>query len=200
MNRSSSTRGPLPSSSHTIQASHPRRRRPSDPAESSETQGEGRKRRRLSSSNVATRSAQSALDHHDDDIESIDLTEVEGPSALAKVLAKQREDAVRAQESVEPEKGQSILNSYKCPVCMDTPEDATSTICGHLFCHKCIIDTLKFSEEQRADTSSKGPRGTCPVCRKPLARNDAPGSKRNLVPLQLKLVTKKRNTTVPSSG
>ncbi|KAE8360412.1 hypothetical protein BDV27DRAFT_167835 [Aspergillus caelatus] len=198
MNRSSSIRGPLPSGSHTIQAS-PRRRRPSDHVEPLETRGEGRKRRRLSSSNVAT-SAQSELDQHEDDIESIDLTEVEAPSTLAKVLAKQREDAVRAQQSVEPEKGQSILNSYKCPVCMDTPEDATSTVCGHLFCHKCIIDTLKFSEEQRADTSSKGPRGTCPVCRKPLARNDAPGSKRNLVPLQLKLVTKKRNTTVPSSG
>ncbi|KAB8257951.1 hypothetical protein BDV32DRAFT_126702 [Aspergillus pseudonomiae] len=200
MNRSYSHHVPLPSSSHTIQVSPPRRPRPSDHVESLETRGEGRKRRRLSSSNVATRDAQSALDQHEDDIESIDLTEAEGPPALAKVLAKQREDAVRAQQSVEPAKGQSILNSYKCPVCMDTPEDATSTICGHLFCHKCIIDTLKFSEEQRADTSSKGPRGTCPVCRKPLARNDSPGPKRNLVPLQLKLVTKKKDTTVPSNG
>lgn len=139
MNRSSSIRGPLPSGSHTIQVS-PRCRRPSDHAEPLETRGEGRKRRRLSSSNVASRSAQSELDQHEDDIESIDLTEVEAPSTLAKVLAKQREDAVRAQQSVEPEKGQSILNSYKCPVCMDTPEDATSTVCGK--CHTCTRELI----------------------------------------------------------
>ncbi|KAE8377316.1 hypothetical protein BDV26DRAFT_293282 [Aspergillus bertholletiae] len=196
MNRSSSIQGPLQASPPTP----PRRRRPSDHIESLETRGEGRKRRRLSSFNVTTRDDQSVLDLHEDDIDSIDLTELEGHSALSKVLAKQQEDAVRAQQPLEPEKRGTILNSYKCPVCMDTPEDATTTICGHLFCHKCIIDTLKFSEEQRADTSSKGPRGTCPVCRKPLAQNDAPGSKRSLVPLQLKLITKKRNSTVPGSG
>ncbi|GFF71082.1 hypothetical protein IFM53868_00468 [Aspergillus udagawae] len=126
-------------------------------------------------------------------IEQIDLTEVEGSAALAKALAKQREDAVRAQESLHQGTGRSILTSYKCPVCMDTPVDATSTVCGHLFCHKCIMDTLKFSEEQRSDASGKGPRGTCPVCRKPLARTDAPVPRRNLVPLQLKLATKRRN-------
>ncbi|KAF5864792.1 SUMO-targeted ubiquitin ligase complex subunit slx8 [Aspergillus alliaceus] len=180
----------------------PHRRRSSDHTEPLDSRGEERKRRRLSNVNTATAGTRPTLEQHrDNDIESIDLTEVEGSSALSKVLAKQREDAVKAQQSVEHEKGRSILNSYKCPVCMDTPEDATSTVCGHLFCHKCIIDTLKFSEEQRADsTTVKGPRGTCPVCRKPLARNDASGNKRNLVPLQLKLVTKKRNTAVPNSG
>lgn len=61
-------------------------------------------------------------------IESIDLTEPENP--LSKTLAKQREDAIKAQQTTEEEKGRSILTSYKCPVCMDTPEDATSTTCG----------------------------------------------------------------------
>lgn len=93
----------------------------------------GTKRRRLDSDDGESRaSAPSALAQPEDDnvIEAIDLTEVDGSTALAKVLAKQREDAVRAQQSTEHEKGRSILASYKCPVCMDTPEVATSTACG----------------------------------------------------------------------
>ncbi|KAE8148143.1 hypothetical protein BDV25DRAFT_158920 [Aspergillus avenaceus] len=172
----------------------PRRRQSSD----NEPLAEGRKRRRLSHTHPTTGVSHPSQEDGDE-AGSIDLTEVQGSSALSKVLAKQREDAVRAQLPVEHEEGLSALKSYKCPVCMDTPEDATTTICGHMFCHKCIIDTLKFGEEQRADAPGKGPRGTCPVCRKALSRNDAPGTKRNLVPLQLKLTTKKRSTIARNS-
>ncbi|EAW17538.1 uncharacterized protein NFIA_074580 [Aspergillus fischeri NRRL 181] len=63
-------------------------------------------------------------------LEQIDLTEVEGSAALANALAKQREDAVRAQESLHQGTGRTVLTSYKCPVCMDTPVDATSTVCA----------------------------------------------------------------------
>ncbi|PWY67186.1 hypothetical protein BO70DRAFT_272078, partial [Aspergillus heteromorphus CBS 117.55] len=153
-----------------------RRRRVS----SSEAAGHERKRRR--SNTGRTRGSS-------DVIEPVDLTEV---SPISKTQAKQRADAILAQQSLDQDKGASVLTAYKCPVCMDTPVDATSTLCGHLFCHKCITDTLKFSEEQRADTPGKG-RGTCPVCRKPLTRNDQPGSKRNLIPLQIKLTTLKRS-------
>jgi hypothetical protein len=63
---------------------------------------------------------------------------------------------------------------------------------GHLFCHKCIIDTLRWSEEQRQDEYTTGrAKGTCPVCRKQLIRNDKPGSGRTLVPLELKLMRRK---------
>jgi hypothetical protein len=65
-----------------------------------------------------------------EDIEAVDLTEVNDASALAKALAKQREDAIKAQASSEDKKGRSILTAHKCPVCMDTLTDATSTICG----------------------------------------------------------------------
>ncbi|PLB38096.1 uncharacterized protein BDW47DRAFT_31609 [Aspergillus candidus] len=125
--------------------------------------------------------------------ESIDLTAGDESSALAKALAKQREDAVMAQRAAEHESRErgTALRAYKCPVCMDTPVDATSTVCGHLFCHQCIMDTLKFGEERRTDASGKS-RGTCPVCRKPLTRADTPGTKRNLVPLQIKMKTRKR--------
>lgn len=64
-------------------------------------------------------------------VESVDLTEIDESSPLSKTLAKQREDAVKAQENdLKSEKKGSILTAYKCPVCMDTPVDATSTTCG----------------------------------------------------------------------
>lgn len=69
-------------------------------------------------------------DSENEPIESIDLTEVESTSSLAKALAKQREDAIKAQDNGESEKGRSLLAAYKCPVCMDTPVDATTTVCG----------------------------------------------------------------------
>ncbi|RAK99475.1 uncharacterized protein BO80DRAFT_358942 [Aspergillus ibericus CBS 121593] len=149
--------------------------------ETPETPGHERKRRRTSNS-----------ERNANEIESVDLTAGEDTNPVSKTQAKQRADVILAQQSLDNGEGRSVLTAYKCPVCMDTPVDATSTACGHLFCHKCIIDTLKFSEEQRADTSGKGPRGTCPVCRKPLSRNDLPGPKRNLIPLQIKLTTRRR--------
>ncbi|KAJ5587424.1 uncharacterized protein N7459_003189 [Penicillium hispanicum] len=127
----------------------------------------------------------------DEQIESIDLTEIDSSSALAKTLAKQREDAIKAQQSTEEDKEHSVLSAYKCPVCMDTPEDATSTACGHLFCNRCIHECLSRADEQRFD-STKQVRGTCPVCRKPLTRNQSSGPRRSLIPLQIQLTTKKR--------
>lgn len=89
----------------------------------------GIKRRR--GEDGSRRPSTSALVHEEDDsFESIDLTESE--NSLAKTLAKQRQDAVKAQQLPEEEKSRSVLGSYKCPVCMDTPEDATSTACGKL--------------------------------------------------------------------
>ncbi|KAK5791370.1 hypothetical protein VI817_006679 [Penicillium citrinum] len=65
-------------------------------------------------------------------VQAIDLTEVDSSSEFAKTLSNLREDAVKAQQPSEKatNKTQSILGAYKCPVCMDTPEDATSTACG----------------------------------------------------------------------
>ncbi|KAL4887393.1 hypothetical protein BJY04DRAFT_212430 [Aspergillus karnatakaensis] len=169
-----------------IASSPPRTRRASTQAGPSGT----RKRRRLTNQTISSTSSQSQ-----EQIESIDLTEVDGNSALAKVLAKQREDAIAAQEaekSSENGSARSRLTAYTCPICMDTPTDATASICGHLFCHRCITDWLKSKEEQLVDHTGKAARAGCPKCRKPLARADTPGPKRNLVPLQIKLVTKKR--------
>lgn len=91
-----------------------------------EEQSNQRKRRRVSPNQSGT--APPSIDLDADTIEAIDLTEA--PSALSQALAKQREDAVRAQQDAAHEKGHSILTAYKCPVCLDTPVDATTTVCG----------------------------------------------------------------------
>jgi hypothetical protein len=67
------------------------------------------------------------------EVEAVDLTEVNNATDLSKALSKQRQDAIQAQmkqnQGSEPA-GRTPLTSYKCPICMDTPEDATTTTCG----------------------------------------------------------------------
>ncbi|KAL2429777.1 hypothetical protein ABEF95_010340 [Exophiala dermatitidis] len=129
----------------------------------------------------------------DPTIESVDLTGVDDSASLSAALAKQREDAILSQNT-GTESGRTPLTAYKCPVCMDTPTDATSTVCGHVFCHRCIMDTLNWSIEQRRDGAppNRKVRGVCPVCRKPLDTKDTPGASRSLIPLELKLLVRKR--------
>ncbi|KIW33227.1 uncharacterized protein PV07_00094 [Cladophialophora immunda] len=127
-------------------------------------------------------------------IESVDLTAVDDSETLSAALAKQRQDAILAQNPGTAESGRTSLTAYKCPVCMDTPTDATSTACGHVFCHRCIVDTLKWSIETRRENmpASRKTKGVCPVCRKTLDMKDTPGAGRGLIPLELKLMVRKR--------
>ena len=80
------------------------------------------------------------------EIEAVDLTEVNDASDIAKALAKQRQDAIQAQTAAtqgSDSVGRTAFSSYKCPVCMDTPEDATATICGMLrACYFCLFFAL----------------------------------------------------------
>jgi hypothetical protein len=97
------------------------------------TEEHPRKRRRLSGRSSA---AQPLRPEHDTanapDIKSVDLTEINNESDLAKAISKQQQDAVQSQmkDSQDSDSGRTPLTSYKCPICMDTPEAATSTICG----------------------------------------------------------------------
>jgi hypothetical protein len=125
-------------------------------------------------------------------IETIDLSGVDGNAALQDALAKQREDAIAAQKpNTSTENGRTTFTAYKCPICMDILTNATTTVCGHLFCHQCIVDTINWSAaQQRQNNNRRIIKGVCPVCRKALKANDAPGNGRNLVPLELKLLNK----------
>lgn len=153
-----------------------------------------------SSSQASSRPRSASSKAADPAIESVDLTEVDDNAGLSAVLAKQRQDAILAQNPGS-ESGRTTLTAYKCPVCMETPTDATSTVCGHVFCHRCIIDTLNWSMEQRRGETppSRKLRGVCPVCRKPLDMIDA-GPRKNLVPLELKfMVGPKRKRVEPQA-
>ncbi|KAJ5200295.1 hypothetical protein N7491_008904 [Penicillium cf. griseofulvum] len=150
----------------------------------------GVKRRRQWSDEHGDSFASSSALSEDVPIETIDMTDDSSVAALARTVAKQREDAIKAQASAESNPNLSTILAYKCPICMETPVDATSTSCGHLFCHKCIIDCLKMSEQTRAGDSSKQYKGTCPVCRTPISRKETPGRTKNLIPLLFQ--TKKR--------
>lgn len=136
-------------------------------------------------------------------VESIDLTTVDEKMSANDILAKQREDAIYSQR-LSSETGRTSLTSYKCPICMETPADITATICGHLFCHRCIIETLKWSEEQRQENMPHlRAKGVCPVCRKELKRVDTDQKGRTLVPMNLMLgqqIRKRKKTDLKGKG
>ncbi|VAH67762.1 unnamed protein product [Triticum turgidum subsp. durum] len=44
---------------------------------------------------------------------------------------------------------------FTCPVCINELVDASSTICGHIFCKKCIEASIRFQKK-------------CPTCRRRL--------------------------------
>lgn len=93
-----------------------------------------RKRRRLNVAPGLSAPPSSPVDNFlnsADDIETVDMTTSGTPPTVSKARAKQQEDAVKSQQP-EMEPSRSALMAYKCPVCMDTPEDATTTTCGML--------------------------------------------------------------------
>ncbi|KAG8054187.1 hypothetical protein GUJ93_ZPchr0001g29520 [Zizania palustris] len=47
---------------------------------------------------------------------------------------------------------------FSCPVCMNELVDATSTICGHIFCKNCIKASIQAQKK-------------CPTCRRKLTMN-----------------------------
>ncbi|KXG47676.1 uncharacterized protein PGRI_015460 [Penicillium griseofulvum] len=90
----------------------------------------GVKRRRPWSDEHGDSFASSSALSEDVPIETIDMTDDSSVAALARTVAKQREDAIKAQASAESNSNLSTILAYKCPICMETPVDATSTSCG----------------------------------------------------------------------
>jgi hypothetical protein len=122
-------------------------------------------------------------------VESIDLTAVDEKISAADVLAKHGAD-LTASQKLSSDTGRTPLTSYKCPICMEIPTDLTATVCGHLFCHRCILETLKWSQNLRRQQILPGRRpnairGVCPVCRKELKQLDPEHKSRELVPVSI---------------
>lgn len=150
------------------------------------------------SSRPSTADGISQVDGNGSEMSPVDLTQVEDDSTLAEALSKQRQDAIDSQKQFSQEStskdsvsgSRTTFSAFRCTICMEPPTNATTTICGHLFCHRCIIDSLKWSEQLRREEHGRASRGLCPVCRKPLSAKDVEGPNRGLVPLEIKLVSR----------
>lgn len=139
----------------------------------------------------------SQFDKQSTNMEHIDLTTVDDDQALDQVLAKEQQDAIASQKNSQTPTNPMATNfsSYKCAICMDSPTDATTTKCGHLFCHKCIMDALKHSKANRLHEAQNygrraNPSGLCPNCRTPLQDKDI-GPSRGLIPIEIKKIPRK---------
>ncbi|KAF7032359.1 hypothetical protein CFC21_043537 [Triticum aestivum] len=64
----------------------------------------------------------------------------------------------RLLESHAPLKEVRKEPKFSCPVCMNELVDASSTICGHIFCQKCIQASIQAQSK-------------CPTCRRTLTMN-----------------------------
>ncbi|XP_010927696.1 E3 ubiquitin-protein ligase complex slx8-rfp subunit slx8 [Elaeis guineensis] len=59
----------------------------------------------------------------------------------------------------EPEKVVPKEPTFTCPICMSPLVEASSTICGHIFCQSCIKASIKAQKK-------------CPTCRRKLTMNN----------------------------
>nr|XP_029122289.1 E3 ubiquitin-protein ligase RNF4 isoform X2 [Elaeis guineensis] len=64
-----------------------------------------------------------------------------------------------ANPHVEPEKVIPKEPSFTCPICLSTLTEACSTICGHVFCQRCIKASVQAQKK-------------CPTCRRKLTINN----------------------------
>ncbi|PUZ53286.1 hypothetical protein GQ55_5G041100 [Panicum hallii var. hallii] len=58
----------------------------------------------------------------------------------------------------EPVKEVPKEPKFTCPICMNELTEATSTVCGHIFCQKCIKAAIQAQKK-------------CPTCRRSLNKN-----------------------------
>lgn len=92
-------------------------------------------------------------------VPQIDLTGHSGSAHMSQALEMQRRAEQQAKDAAAKadaqllqsrgtptEEGRTTLTAYKCPVCMDTPENATSTLCGKLSLARSVSTFLLTSQ------------------------------------------------------
>lgn len=94
---------------------------------------------------------------------------------LLKSQVKYFEEMLRELQKLDNEE-------VECPVCMDKlePSDCMVTLCGHLFCRKCIVDWV-------------GNRGSCPTCKRRLQLT-------NILPAQEVLASEQESSRITMFG
>lgn len=51
------------------------------------------------------------------------------------------------------------FSAFKCPVCLEPPEELCATECGHMYCTECVFPAITSSNRATKTT------GECAVCR-----------------------------------
>ena len=120
-------------------------------------------------------------------IDEIDL--VDEDNTLSRALQKQRAEQVKAQQGGADEDKPTKLSKLTCVICLEPPTDLTATLCGHLFCHHCLMEAL-IAGENRALAAGESRKSQCPVCRKNLSR----AKKNDIIPLLMKKGTSAQPT------
>ncbi|MCJ1224352.1 SUMO-targeted ubiquitin ligase complex subunit slx8 [Toensbergia leucococca] len=131
-----------------------------------------------------------AKDEHGN-IEEVDLRDVNDDKGLMKLLDQQRVDSIKAQKE-QADKPLKI-STLQCIICMEPMTNITVTHCGHLFCHTCLMEALIAGEQQGPDPG-KGP-SRCPVCRKKVIRPKEGKDLHQIIPLEIKVMTKNKGKT-----
>nr|OQO29940.1 hypothetical protein B0A51_02936 [Rachicladosporium sp. CCFEE 5018] len=123
------------------------------PAPSSASNQTSHKRRRLSGASPA-----SAL--------KVEELEDEAPGAEDEIAQAAQLSALAQQARDD---GPVKIGMKNCIICLENFTNATTSACGHIFCHECLTRALIASEK----SSSREGVGNCPACRTKLKRKTA---------------------------
>ncbi|KAK6440465.1 hypothetical protein LTR95_003311 [Oleoguttula sp. CCFEE 5521] len=145
-----------PTSTSTIDLTRsppPPRQTTKRPAPSSTSNQTSNKRRRLSGASPA-----SAL--------KVEELEDEAPGAEDEIAQAAQLSALAQQARDD---GPVKIGKKNCIICLENFTNATTSACGHIFCHECLTRALIASEK----SSSREGVGNCPACRTKLKRKTA---------------------------
>ncbi|KAF1329883.1 Histone acetyltransferase hac-like 1, partial [Globisporangium splendens] len=90
----------------------------------------------------------------DGDGVAVARTAVEDPVMFDGQRAESTNISMENNETIE-----RFKNALKCSICLDTIDEMTSTMCGHVYCGKCIRLAIRVT-------------GKCPLCQRKLRPKD----------------------------
>ena len=81
---------------------------------------------------------------------------------MKRCVHPQKEEKIYGYKGVEYTFVDTVPQDLVCPICQDLLDDTQQTPCGHLFCKKCLDETINSQEHFEGGYSESF---ECPVCR-----------------------------------